>query len=76
MIRWTVFALLLANLGYLGWAFQNGHLDPDPWADAPPPEVGGGTIEVLEVRTGAEAERLRRRLEAPEDPSASAADGE
>lgn len=76
MIRWTVFALLLANLGYLGWAYQSGHLDPDPWSDAPPPEAAGEGIEVLEVRTGADAERLRQRLEAREDPSASVEGGE
>ncbi|WP_018936554.1 hypothetical protein [Thioalkalivibrio sp. ALJ24] len=70
MMRWTIYALLLANLGYLAWAWQDGQLNPDPWADAPPPEAGGGSIEVLEVRTGADAQELRERLREHEaDPA-------
>ncbi|WP_018873742.1 hypothetical protein [Thioalkalivibrio sp. ALJ16] len=48
-MRWVVLALVLLNAGYLTWAWYDGRLDPDPYADVPALEPGGREIELREA---------------------------
>ncbi|WP_019626435.1 hypothetical protein [Thioalkalivibrio sp. ALJT] len=65
-MRWVVLILALLNAGYLLWAWHDGRLDPDPYADVPAPESGGREIELREAW-------LRQ---APDSPAAQEAAGE
>ncbi|WP_018145488.1 hypothetical protein [Thioalkalivibrio sp. AKL6] len=48
-MRWLILFLALVNLGYFTWAWHDGRLNPDPYADVPPLERNGGQVELLDA---------------------------
>lgn len=48
-MRWLILSLVLLNLGYFAWAWHDGRLDPDPYADVPALERNGTEVELLDA---------------------------